>query len=306
MIENINSKKFVNAIKTLTSTSMGTENMAPFLYSLIKFVRPHRVLEIGSGLTTIYILAEKINDRFMLTCDRKEINTAIGVNKNHIIDVSCIDKITQKPLENITLRAIMDQNNLTKYSITDENGNAQIHLFKITENIPVQYLQISIEHPEVISIFNLTNTESISIKVNVNAPSVYIDISEKNLGVSVGNPFIIPAFKAFFVEHYSAEFTNIKGLSDFYIVGNVSTKAKVETQNEYGLFQVYADGTFSFFNTSTNKEVYQSSINNIMGVDFNSLEGAGRNALKKMVNKMETKTFHEIIKGINNFSSQNK
>ena len=57
MIENINSKKFVNAIKTLTSTSMGTENMAPFLYSLIKFVRPHRVLEIGSGLTTIYILA---------------------------------------------------------------------------------------------------------------------------------------------------------------------------------------------------------------------------------------------------------
>ena len=57
MFENLNSKKFTNAIKTLTSTSMGTENMGPFLYSLIKFVRPHRVLEIGSGLTTIYILA---------------------------------------------------------------------------------------------------------------------------------------------------------------------------------------------------------------------------------------------------------
>ena len=57
MLENLNSKKFTNAIKTLTSTSMGTENMGPFLYSLIKFVRPHRVLEIGSGLTTIYILA---------------------------------------------------------------------------------------------------------------------------------------------------------------------------------------------------------------------------------------------------------
>ena len=54
MLENLNSKKFTNAIKTLTSTSMGTENMGPFLYSLIKFVRPHRVLEIGSGLTTIY------------------------------------------------------------------------------------------------------------------------------------------------------------------------------------------------------------------------------------------------------------
>ena len=57
MLENLNSKKFTNAIKTLTSTSMGTESMSPFLYSFIKFVRPHRVLEIGSGLTTIYILA---------------------------------------------------------------------------------------------------------------------------------------------------------------------------------------------------------------------------------------------------------
>jgi len=57
MIENLNSKKFTDAVKKLTSTSMGTENMGPFLYSLIKFVRPHRVLEVGGGLTTIYILA---------------------------------------------------------------------------------------------------------------------------------------------------------------------------------------------------------------------------------------------------------
>tara|TARA_B100001123_G_scaffold300021_1_gene334725 strand:+ start:56 stop:784 length:729 start_codon:yes stop_codon:yes gene_type:complete len=57
MIESLNSKKFADAVKILTSTSMGTENMGPFLYSLIKFVRPHRVLEVGGGLTTIYILA---------------------------------------------------------------------------------------------------------------------------------------------------------------------------------------------------------------------------------------------------------
>jgi hypothetical protein len=53
----INNKKFITEIKPLVSLTMGTEHMSPLLYSLIKFVRPHRLLEIGSGLSTIYILA---------------------------------------------------------------------------------------------------------------------------------------------------------------------------------------------------------------------------------------------------------
>jgi len=35
----------------------------------------------------------------------------------------------------------------------------------------------------------------------------------------------------------------------------------------------------SIINTKTGKELYQKSINNVMGVDFTSLDGAGRNAL---------------------------
>ena len=49
-------KKFFNEIEPLISKSMGTEHMSPFLYNFIKFVRPHRCLEIGGGLTTVYIL----------------------------------------------------------------------------------------------------------------------------------------------------------------------------------------------------------------------------------------------------------
>ena len=49
-------KKFFEEIEPLISKEMGTEHMSPFLYSFIKFVRPHRCLEIGAGLTTAYIL----------------------------------------------------------------------------------------------------------------------------------------------------------------------------------------------------------------------------------------------------------
>ena len=49
--------EFQKHVEKLSSSSMGTEHMVPFLYALIKFTRPHRVLEVGSGLTTVYILA---------------------------------------------------------------------------------------------------------------------------------------------------------------------------------------------------------------------------------------------------------
>ena len=52
-----NQKNFFNEIEPLISKSMGTEHMSPFLYSFIKFIRPHRCLEIGGGLTTVYILS---------------------------------------------------------------------------------------------------------------------------------------------------------------------------------------------------------------------------------------------------------
>ena len=119
---------------------------------------------------------------------------------------------------------------------------------------------------------------------------------------SLDNPFIMPSFKGFFVETYSAEFTDSKEKSDFYVIAEVNTKAKKIEQNEYGLFQVYADATFSIFDTSTNKELYQNSINDVMGADFTSLEGAGRHALKKMVKKLKTKTFNEISTGLDDFS----
>ena len=64
-------KEFLDEIKPLISSTMGTEQMAPLLYTLIKFVRPHRLLEIGGGLTTIYILAA-LKELFLMEEDEKD------------------------------------------------------------------------------------------------------------------------------------------------------------------------------------------------------------------------------------------
>lgn len=47
---------FMEAVKPLYSPVMGTETMGPLLYSLICFSRPERVLEVGAGYTTPFIL----------------------------------------------------------------------------------------------------------------------------------------------------------------------------------------------------------------------------------------------------------
>jgi hypothetical protein len=64
------------------------------------------------------------------------------------------------------------------------------------------------------------------------------------------------------------------------------------------LFTTYANGTISKFDTKTEKELYQKSINNVRGVSFTSFEDAGRDALKKMVKKLDEKIFQEIILGL--------
>jgi hypothetical protein len=49
-------KEFWEAVGPLYVESMGTEAMAPVLYDLIRFVRPRKLLEVGVGYSTPFIL----------------------------------------------------------------------------------------------------------------------------------------------------------------------------------------------------------------------------------------------------------
>eukprot|EP01124_Arcella_intermedia_P019113 TRINITY_DN2624_c0_g2_i2.p1 TRINITY_DN2624_c0_g2~~TRINITY_DN2624_c0_g2_i2.p1 ORF type:complete len:288 (+),score=77.90 TRINITY_DN2624_c0_g2_i2:464-1327(+) len=56
-------KQFLKLIEPLYTISFGVENMAPLLYSLIRFLKPKKVLEVGCGYTSVFILqALKDND----------------------------------------------------------------------------------------------------------------------------------------------------------------------------------------------------------------------------------------------------
>ena len=50
------SAAWLDAVAPLARQHMGTENMGPLLYALVRFLKPRRVLEVGAGFTTLFIL----------------------------------------------------------------------------------------------------------------------------------------------------------------------------------------------------------------------------------------------------------
>tara|TARA_Y100001968_G_scaffold330034_1_gene380805 strand:+ start:1563 stop:2264 length:702 start_codon:yes stop_codon:yes gene_type:complete len=80
-------KEFIADTSDLFSPTMGTEALAPFLYNLIMLQRPRKILEIGAGYTSMYIL------KALFDCDRqiKEEKNNLGsdnmINSNYFNNI---------------------------------------------------------------------------------------------------------------------------------------------------------------------------------------------------------------------------
>lgn len=71
--EAFGSEAWVAATRPLFEVAMGTENMGPLLYSVIRFAKPEKVLEVGAGYTTLFALqALQDNDDELIAFERLE------------------------------------------------------------------------------------------------------------------------------------------------------------------------------------------------------------------------------------------
>jgi predicted O-methyltransferase YrrM len=66
---------FRAAAAPLASPKMGTEAVAPLLYDLVMLYRPRRVLEVGGGLSSLYLL------KALADCDRATAAEAAAADK---------------------------------------------------------------------------------------------------------------------------------------------------------------------------------------------------------------------------------
>ena len=84
----------------LFSQSMGTEVVAPFLYNLIMFERPRKVLEIGAGYTSMYIL------KALFDCDSLIKEEKYNVASDNLTNPNYFNNIrqTKDDAENFSLK----------------------------------------------------------------------------------------------------------------------------------------------------------------------------------------------------------
>ena len=75
---------------------MGTEIAAPFLRSLVQMVRPNRVLEIGAGYTTSFLLQGLVNNEFVL--DDGNLDPSYFLNYKYEAKLVVIDDVSQGEL----------------------------------------------------------------------------------------------------------------------------------------------------------------------------------------------------------------
>ena len=79
---------------------MGTENVAPFLRAMIQMVRPNRILEIGAGYTTPFLLEGLVNNQRVYDDGNLDKKYLKGYNydpKLIIIDDIEAGELTKKP-----------------------------------------------------------------------------------------------------------------------------------------------------------------------------------------------------------------
>ena len=72
------------SVESFNYLSKALSEITPFIDYLLKAEYPRDSGKQVNLYSTIHILAEEINNRFLLTSDKTEITTTIGMSKNHI------------------------------------------------------------------------------------------------------------------------------------------------------------------------------------------------------------------------------
>ena len=77
------SARFLSACRGAHDAHMGCENMGPLLYALCRFAKPRRVLEIGAGYTSLWLLqALADNEHELRRCARSVRTDGCAVSQS--------------------------------------------------------------------------------------------------------------------------------------------------------------------------------------------------------------------------------
>ncbi len=219
-----------------------------------------------------------------------------GLSLKDGIAVNCFDGDTGKPLGGIPLRAYAEDSAAEYFFISSGDGSASF-LPGTLKGVGVKIFYITVDEreliPAVIGRITIPSIIKTDIPVTVRSLKIHFQSTEKNLGKVNDHPYLEPAVKKYFKASFDAVFT-AREEADILVMTSVSTSQRNSKPAKfYGqlVYQASADCTLSILERSGGRELLQRSINNIPGVSYNSFADAGKDALKKLSDKI----YEEIL-----------
>ncbi len=270
--------------------ALALETVSPFidLYPEMEF--PAGSGEIESISSIVAGILRDYNDRIQIRFDPSSLQTIPLINDDKRITVTVIDKDTGQTLASIWLRVKFSDEPDHDLILTKDDGSTIYQLKKIMFAAGSYSLSFSVDYESILSKRSRSLLKMVPkqfpVTVVLAAPKIMFAETITNLGDQAPDSPIVGSIKRCFEDNYSATFVDNKADADMLLDLHVSTLEHTERISDIYPYFVHASGSLSLVNAATGQEILNATIAEEKGADFNSIEKAGINALKKLAHEL--------------------
>ena len=208
-------------------------------------------------------------------------------NQPNHIEIKCINKVNNKILKNLPIRASWTHQSKHKRLVSNNDGIANFQLCSLWTNKKNQVLRVSVDTDHSLSKEN-NQSDSVNyfIETNVktNNPIFFLDASIKNFGKIFNSKEIIKEIKSYFSDEFFVEFTTYKAQSDFILTLNVDTFERKIRSNPNLPYIIYTRSNISLNMNNINEKIFYIDLPEIKAGDYDKKNNAGKKAINALAN----------------------
>ena len=121
--------------------------------------------------------------------------------------------------------------------------------------------------------------------------NIFIQTNESNLGEPLIPLQLNPIITQHFIDNYAGNILENQNGCDLNVIATATTKKGNDGSNDWGIFKSFADLHFSVLSCNSSQELFQYSLNQIQGGDFNSHKNAGSQAINNLATQLNKEIF---------------
>jgi len=192
----------------------------------------------------------------------------------------------------------------TNKKLSAVNNSIQLIIEKVYPMEPSDVLTIGLDLNTLLNVnelptsFQILNTKEITIEI---LPlHFYIKSNETNIGKRLDHQKLNPIISQHFIESYSGVILQEKDNCDLEVSIELKTFKGNDGENEWGIFKTFADFEIVISSCQTKQELFNYSLNQIQGGDFESHKNAGSQAINNLATKLKKDILPLLDKSLSN------